>query len=356
MDPKKLDKASLTWIIIAAVILVVLFIPIRIPYKITIPGKVLPSKEWMITKDVEGRLMTSLINNRSGVHESYGVISFERGDAMNFRVNPGISAGTGVNTSDTIGILYSNESEKRLINLKAGLQSQMALLEVSRSEEKEAIVSEAEKGVLYAERQYKEQEKIYKRQKDLYEKELISEEEFDLSKEALDLFRINVEIAKERLKNVTTGEKPEQIDLIKTNIEGLRNEISVLEQRFSDYVIQSPINGTVNRVFSNDTLLTVSDTTEFIVIMPVQWEYKNYVRKDQTVEFNLKDSSYPTGKIISLEKYAGLINQKVVTLVTASYTGNNLNFMPGLLIECSIICDELTIRQHLFRFIEAIFK
>jgi hypothetical protein len=356
MDLKKLDKPTLTWIIIVFVILVVLVIPVRIPYKITTPGKVLPSKEWLITKDMEGRLMTSLINNRSGMYESYGVVSFERGDAMNFRMNPGISAGTSVNTTDTIGVLYSNASEKQLMNLKASLESQIAQLEVSRSGEKEAIISEAKQAVLYAERQYLEQEKIYNRQKGLYEKELISEEEFDLSKGALDLFRINVEIAKERLKNVTTGEKPEQIDLVKTNIEGLKDEISILEQRFSDFVIQSPINGTINRVFSRDTLLTISDTTEFIVIMPVQWEYKNYIRKDQIVEFDLKDNSTTTGKVIALEKSAGLLNQDVVTIVTASYSGDNLNFMPGLFIECSIICDELTIRQHLFRFIKAMLR
>ncbi len=351
MDLKKLDKNTQTWIIIGVVIIVLLIIPIKIPYKITIPGKVLSSKEWLITRDVEGRLMTSLVNNRSGVHESYGVISFERGDAMHFNMHPAIISGSSISTEDTIAILYSNESEKQLSSLKASLESQIAMLEVSKSAEKEALISEAEQGVLYAERQFIEQGKIYKRQKGLYEKELISEEEFDLSKGALDLFRINVEIAKERLKNVTTGEKPEQIELIKTNIEGLQEEIDIMEQRFSDYIIRSPISGKINRVFSSDTLLTISDTSEFIIIMPVQWDYKDYLRKDQVVEFDLKDDTSPAGKIITLENSAGIINQDVVTLVTASYSGDNLNFRPGLLIECTIICDELTIREHIFRFI-----
>jgi hypothetical protein len=355
MTLKNIDKTTLTWIIIAAILIVVLLIPIQIPYKITTPGKVLASKEWLISKDVEGRLMTSLINNKAGVHESYGVRSFERGDAMHFRLHPGIASGAAVTTVDTVGIIYSNESEKRLTNLKASLQSQKALLEVTNTGEKEALIKEAEQSVMYAERKLIEQQKIFNRDKGMYEKKLLSQEDYDLSKGALDLFRINVEIAKERLNNVRTGQKQEQIDLIKTNIEGLQKEIRILEQKFSDYVIQSPINGIVNRVFSSDTLIIISDTSEYIVYIPVQMDYRDYVKKDQTVEFTLNDKYSASGKIISLEKSAGIIGQDVVSFVTASYTGNEVNFMPGLLIECSIVCDELTPRQHLLRFFESLF-
>jgi len=105
-----------------------------------------------------------------------------------------------------------------------------------------------------------------------------------------------------------------------------------MEQRFSDYIIQSPIDGMVNRVFSSDTLLIVSDTTEFIVLMPIQWDYKEFVKKDQIVEFDLQDRSSPTGKIISLEKSAKLIGHNLVSFVIAEYSGDNVNFMPGLLI------------------------
>jgi len=354
MSIKKIDKTTWTWIIIFLLLIVVLLIPIQLPYKITVPGKVLPTKEWLLYKDSEGRLMTSLVNHRAGVHESYSVRSFQRGDAIQFILNPGISAGASVTISDTIGVIYSNETEKQLINLKANLQSQNALLNVNESKEKEALISEAKQGVAFAERQFEEQQKIYLRQKGLFDKELISEQEFDLSKGALDLFRINIEIAKERLNSVTTGEKQEQIDLVKTNINGLQNEISILEQRFSDYVIQSPVNGTVNRVFSSDTLLIVSDTTEYIVYMPIQWNYKEYVKKDQSVEFDLQDRSSTYGKILAVENSAELIDRNIVSFATATYSGKNTNFIPGLLLECSIICDELTPRQHLFRFLESL--
>lgn len=354
MSIKKIDKTTWTWIIILVLLIVVLLIPLQLPYKITVPGKVLPTKEWLLYKDTEGRLMTSLINHKSGVHESYSVRSFQRGDAIQFSLNPNIFAGASVTTSDTVGIIYSNETEKQLINLKANLQSQTALLDVNESKEKEALISEAKQGVVFAERQFVEQQKIYYRQKGLFDKELISEQEFDLSKGALDLFRINIEIAKERLNNVTTGEKQEQIDLIMTNINGLQEEIGILEQRFSDYIIQSPINGTVNRVFSSDTLLIVSDISEYIVYMPVQWNYKNYVKKDLTVEFDLQDRSSTFGKILAVENSAELIDQNIVSLTIATYSGKNTNFVPGLLLECSIICDDLTPRQHIFRFMESL--
>lgn len=351
---KKFDKATLTRIIIAVLIIVVLILPFKLPYKITVPGKVFPTKEWLVVKGTDGRLMTSLINHKAGVLENYAVRLFERGDAVQFSFNPNIVAGSSISTNDTIGIIYSNESQKKLINLKADLGSQKARLDVSLTDEKEAVVSAAKQGVEYAERQFIEQQKIYNRQKGLYNKNLISIEEFDLSKGALDLFRINIEIARERYNSVTTGAKQEEIDLINTKIEGLQLEIGVLEQRFSDYVIQSPIDGIVNRVFSSDTLMIVSDTTEFIVLMPIEWSYREYVKKDQTVEFDLQDRSISVGKIVSLGKSARLIDQNIVSFVFAAYSGENVNFMPGLLIECSIICDELTPRQHIFRFMESL--
>lgn len=354
MTIKDFDKTTWSWIIIFVLLCVVLLLPFKIPYKITVPGKVFPSKEWLVEKGTDGRLMTSLINHRAGIHENYAVRLFERGDAVQFSFNTNIVAGSNITTNDTVGVIYSNESQKKLVNLKADLGSQTALLDVSLTEEKEAVVSAAQQGVVYAERQFVEQQKIYNRQKGLYDKNLISIQEFDLSKGALDLFRINVEIAKERLNSVTTGAKQESIDLIKTKIGGLQKEIVIMEQKFSDYVIQSPIDGMVNRVFSSDTLLIVSDTTEFIVLMAIQWDYKEYVKVDQTVEFDLQDRSSSSGKIVTLEKSAKLISQNLVSFVTADYSGDNINFMPGLVIECSIICEDLTPRQHLFRFFESL--
>ena len=110
-----------------SLLIVVLLLPFQIPYKITVPGKVLPTKEWLVVKGTDGRLMTSLINHKAGVHENYAVRLFERGDAVQFSFNPNIVAGSSVSTNDTIGVIYSNESQKQLINLK-NLQLQSYML------------------------------------------------------------------------------------------------------------------------------------------------------------------------------------------------------------------------------------
>lgn len=352
MQKSKLNKNTVTWILILSVLALAVIIPIELPHNITIKGKIYPAKEWMLVKGPDGELMTSLFNYKKGVSENFGVTQFERGDAVVFSLSEHILSNTAVSTDDTIGSVYSNTTEQELINLRSELAVDSALLKVNISEEKEAVVRSEEQRLEYAEKQLEEQQKLFRRQKSLYEKNLISEEEYEVAEGAIELFKINVEIAKERLKTVSTGAKKEEVNLVKSRIEGLKNRIDNLERKFSDLVIQTPVSGIVNRGFSGDTLLTISDTTDYISFIPVKINDYKYIKARQKVVFeNLNNEKIIVGEIESIDKSIKSGLQSQYFLAAAVIKKNKSELLPGLVLNGEIIGETILLREYLFNLI-----
>lgn len=352
MQKNSLNKNTITWIIIITAIILVIVVPVELPHNITIKGKIYPAKEWMLMKGPDGELMTSLFNYEKGVSENFGVTQFERGDAVEFSLSDKIYSGADVMIDDTVGSIYSNTTERELIALRSDLAVDSALLRVNLTEEKEAIVSSEEQRLEYAKKQLEEQQKLFRRQKSLYEKNLISEEEYEVAEGAIELFRINVEIAKERLRTVSTGAKEEEINLVKSRIEGLKNKIDLLEKKFSDLIIQTPVGGIVNRGFSGDTLLTISDTTNYISFIPIKVSDYKYIKSQQKVIFeDLEKQKTIEAEIKSIDKSikTGLQNQYFVA--AAVIKTNKSALLPGLVLNGEIVGETIMLREYLFNLI-----
>ncbi len=352
MQKNSLNKNTITWIVIGVLLALALLIPIELPNTITVKGKIYPAKEWMLVKGPDGELMTSLFNYKKGVSENYGVTQFERGDAVEFSLSDKIYTSAAVMIDDTIGLVYSNTTEKELIDLRADLAVDSALLKVNTSEEKDAIVKSEEQKLEYAKKQLEEQQKLFRRQKSLYEKQLISEEEYEVAESAIELFNINVEIAKERLRTVSTGAKQEEINLVKSRISGLKDKIDILEKKFSGLTIQSPVQGIVNRGFSADTLLTISDTTEYISFIPIKVSDYKFIKPGQKVLFeDMNGDKTIEAEIDSTDKAikSGLQNQYFVA--SAVVNKNKSSLLPGLVLSGEIIGEPIMLRDYLISLI-----
>lgn len=346
------NKNTISWIVIFTVLLLIVLIPVELPHNISVKGKIYPAKQWMLVKGRDGDLMTTLFNYKKGVNENFGVTQFERGDAVEFSLSERIISGTSVSPDDTLGMIYSNTTEKELIELRSELAVDSALLKVNISEEKEAIVKSEEQRLEYARKQLEEQQKVFRRQKSLYEKQLISEEEYEVAEGAIELFKINVEIAKERLQTVSTGAKEEEVNLVRSRIVGLKNRIDILERKFSDLVIQSPVSGIINRGFSGDTLLTISDTTDFITFIPVKIDDYKFVKPQQKIVFeDMESKKTVLAEIQSIDRSikSGLQSQYFVA--TAIIKTKKSALLPGLVLNGEIIGETILLRDYLFNII-----
>lgn len=339
------------------IIIILIFIPIKIPFNISSKGKMLSQKQYLLIKGTDGKLISILKNNLAGSTESFSVTQFERGDLIQFFMNDKILAGNFIHENDTIAYILSNLSESELIRLKAELANEIAMLKLSSSKEKESIINTENQKLEFAQKQFEEQSKIFNRQKSLFEKQLISQEEYELAKSSLELYKINVDIARERLKTVMTGSKPEEVELIKTKIEGLQNQIRILEKKFMKYYLQSPIDGIVRRTFSQDTLLEVDDIQSMLVFIPLSTNDVNFVKKDMQVKIYSKLTGKKFfGKILNIEKtnITGYVSPIIYALVKIK--NNNLIYDEENNIDVDIMVDEVYPLEFLWIIIKNIFS
>ncbi|MFH1198104.1 MAG: hypothetical protein V1720_20550 [bacterium] len=335
--------------LIIVLILILLLLPIKISYRINTTGKVLPVKEWFLIRGADGNLMTSLINNRTGVYENYTVSQFNRGDAAKIETVAHLEAGSAITMNDTIIKIFSNDVNKEIAELYTDLNSEEALLSVLKSKEKQAVIQTEKENVAYAERQVAEQERLYQRKKQLFEKNLISQEEYEIAEGAVGLFKINRDIAKQRLQIVMTGAKPEEIEMTQSKIKDLKKEIAVIQKKMSDYVVLSPVSGVVSRSFSADTLMIVHDTTEFILLLPITVKEIGELKENQEVVVNNSAFGQDVrGTILNWEKNVRNINQKQFFIAAASVE-NAPGLYPGSAVECYITVGDLILRDYLFK-------
>jgi hypothetical protein len=343
-------KSLLVILLVIGIVTAILFIPVELPYAISTAGKILPAKSWVIVKGNNGQLISLLHNRKKGIVDSYSVKEFERGDNVSFTLSNWFGIGRMINEKDTIGYIYSNEIERQLAVLQSEIEVAKSLLEFNISGEKGPVIKEAEENLNYQIKNASEQEKIFRRQEALFQKDLISQEEFDLAVNQADLNKISIAIARARFESVSTGAKQEQIELIKSQIRALQNQADILKKRLSSYSIVSPISGMVNSLSSGDTLFTISENSDFVVMVPVKINDMEFIKINSEILITLPSSSKKLRAFIEfIDNSAMDFSGSQVVLAVASVEPND-RLLNGLMVECEIDGGTANLRDHIKRF------
>ena len=342
---------------IALFAIIFLFIlPIDLPYSIKVPGKVLPIKEWVLSKSNNGQIVTQLINNKTGQSEDYFVTLIERGDVVQLKLKSNRDNFT-VLKNDTIAVIHSNEINRQLIRLMGKLEETKTSLKLNLTGSKKSVIEAAKKKLDFEKEKLREQNKILARLKEMYEKNLISVEEYEIAQNESYLNDINIAIAKAQLETVQTGEKTGQIQFIISQINSLENEIGVLEKRLTNFVIVSPINGTVNQIANSDTILFVSDTSEYVILMPINIQEKEYLQKDISIVLQIPYNN----KMIDAEFYwldnrVQVFRGTQVIFLKAIVNKDKLNFIPGMYVQCTLNLGSVSIKERINKIFQRIFN
>jgi hypothetical protein len=342
-------KKIIIWLAAITIVILFLIIPINISYKIYVKGKLLPNKEWIIYKGTDGRLTSLITNYRSGMNQSYDVTLFDRGDAMRFSFNQKLHSGSRLFVNDTVAIVYSNEIERQIENLKGEIIAAKASLSLNLTGEKEAIIEQENKTLDYSIKQSEEQKKILDRVKTLYDKGLASLEEYEIAKGTYELNIINSSISKARLQSVKTGAKKEQIGLIKSQILSLENELAILQKRFKGFTVTSPISGVLNRKTNSDTLMSITDNSEFVLICPVKINDIKFISDSARIKIKLNDKTV-NAQVYEKNNIVKIVNGiQVVTVSATIDKRENSNLTPSMIVDCYVDAGELSPVEYLVR-------
>ena len=336
--------------ILIAVGALLALLPVRVPHTISVPGKVYPAQEWTLLRDASGAMGAVLRDHARGTVESYSASQFVRGDAVRVNFAHALHPTAEVSVGDTIASIYSNETERQLSELTGDLASVLSTLEVYATGEKPAIVQQAEAQVERARELVRQQQAIVDRLRTLQANDHASLQELQIAETQLGVYESDLRIALATLEAARTGEKPEQLNLTRTEAEALRREISMLQDRLDMFTIRSPISGMAVRSFGPDTLLTVKSNVSYVVVMPVPWRRFAIVDKGQPVEVQLPRGDGSIRSTISqFADGVHQVNGQPVVMASALVADQTHSLIPGAIVSCSIETGRVSLLEFVRR-------
>lgn len=332
-------------------LILLVYAPIDLPYSVKATGKILPRKNWILTRTQDGCIMSTLFDNSLGSTTNYAVTDVERGDYVSLELLPTITLGASIAAGETIGFIYSNELERQLAQLKGELAAEMASLTINRTGEKEPLIKEAQLRIDHAKSQAEQQRKEVDRLQALASMKMIPGADLENAEIMLRRYEIEVEIAEAELHNVRTGAKPQQVDWVYSRISALKKEIEILKKRLDVSKLISPITGHVSHFFSGETLVEISSTTNYVVLLLVKWKDRQLISPKQRIKLSLEGSrNSPIGRIEHVGQNVNIVGGKQFIQVTAIVEEEDKNLVPGLIARCSIECDPVRPWEFLRRF------
>jgi len=115
------------------------------------------------------------------------------------------------------------------------------------------------------------------------------------------------------------------------------------------YYIKPPIDGFVNFRAGTESIVTVSDTSKYILKIPVKVYNLQYLNTITAIKFSVPGyNDKIDASFIDLDENVNFqANQQMViakALINSSY-----KIYPGMAVQCKVICDEITIFEFLKR-------
>ena len=352
----KLKKNPRLWIITATIIIVlIIFLPIEIPYNISVQGKIIAGEEWLIHKQNDGSIVVSHKNHEADFINNYTAYQIDRGDVFRFHLQESLAYERNVTAGDTLGLVYSYSLYQELMRLEGSLEVARSNLQVNLTGEKESIISQAQDEYLLNLERANVQKKILERQSKLYQDALVSSEEFEITRGMARISELEAKVADARLKSLQTGDKTEMIGMVQNEIQAIADEIDVLKSKLSRFALTTPLSGKISTVFSPDTLLMVHNS-ERIILMPVPWTNYTEVSPDQSFKADIIPLNMSvSGKIIRISNYIDFVAGAQVFYAVGVLSGTDNNIPLNMITSCSIAGNPKTIVQYIKEFFIILF-
>lgn len=337
-------------IIIILVISGLFFLPVKVPFIIDSVAKILPARQWILYRGNDGEIITNTVNNLNVTNSIYQRISFERGESIILDMGPANRLNIAAK-GDTLGYIYSSARQADLIRLKGELDVLNAAVKAGMSGDKKTEVQAAEQRLALAVSEVDKQTKIVDRLKKLLEKDIIAKAEYQEEADELYTLTKAVKIRQAELESSLSGEKAEEIEMLKKQITAVNNEISFLQRQIdSQNIITAPFSGRLDRSFSNDTLLVLSNFDLGVGYIPVHLAEADYISDDGRVSFKSNSQAAElSGKVLKKHPAMKMIGGKQCMIVLTDVSPLTNDFVSGSLAQAKINCGQIALQTYLIR-------
>jgi hypothetical protein len=319
---------------------------VEVPYTIKSRALFIPASEFNLVRTVDGNLISSYKDNVSGVVKSYGVTEFQRGDVVQFLLNPKILNHKYILAGDTIGWIVSNEEQRNLLQLKGELNIMKAELAFYTTGQKPEDIETAKKQCELIKEQLDFQKKLLKRSAALFKDSVIAQQEYDIELNKVKVKEIELGVAEARYLSISTGEKKEQERLVVARISNLESQIQQVSERLAYFTFTTPMSGMILLQRENETgenVISIGDTSHWVGVIPVQLKERDFIKFTDTIIFKeLK------GNIIGIDNNVKVIDRKQSFYVIGLWPFKE-SILSGTMAEVEIECPKVTIKDYFLR-------
>ncbi len=328
---------SRNWILAVIILVFIAASVISFPHSIQLYGKLVPMQRWVLMRTEDGQVTYMTVNYLTGMQESFYANQMERGEIVKFHLLPGLAGRERVVYQDTLAVMTSSEANERLAQLQGERDMAIANLIAARSGEKQSVVDTYRHRLEQARSIAEEKSNMADRAVKLYEKKLLSLAEYEVAVNEARVAHSEVESAMAQLTDIRTGVKPEQVQLLETQIESLNRQIELAAQRIKSYTILAPFSGTLETMVNTDTLLILSDDSQYALLMPVRTADCAELRLGMTVSYSITGQGEPPPAVIcKIGREIQYLNGESVRLVTAKVDKSAWNVSPGTILPCRL--------------------
>ncbi len=321
----------------------------------------MPIAEWRLERLPDGTILNTERNNQTNRISYYSVLEFQRGDHAEFILNETVFSGNSINKGDTIGYIRSHEEERRLLSLQNGLEEQKRLLQISLSGKKQEEINAAREELNLAEKEYETQKKLVARMEVLHSTGVIADEEWELALNDYLVKEQNMIIARSLLDVVSTGAKPEEQELIRSNINSFERQIAQTEGRIGAFNILAPFSGTIIRqqgpVIDNESIIRVANMDRMIVTLPVDFYQLAYIKNDNLVNLRINSGRRVfRARLTGFDNTIQFVDQKQNVFLTALIEEEPYRFMPNMLVQAEIVGGTVSAWDYFKRMFKVVFE
>jgi len=340
---------SMLLLIVASV-----FVPVDIPYAFETTAKVYPLQQWMLLKQTDGSLVSTLHNYKSGLLRDYSSYQFDRGDVVNIKFHSNQISPMTVDSGQLIASINSNMLASNLIQLENEKTIESAKLLQEQAGQKPEIVSRQKEEIRLAENSLDIKTKQFNRNKELYDQGLIAYTTLEISENAFKQAQAELVVARERVQVVSTGQRPEDINYIKAKIASIDKEIAFLKTTNQNYDLYSPISGRITyESNSQGDKLIIEDTTQHILYIPIRLRDRDFITKESTIDLKIMgQDSLVQADFIGINDKVEILGRNVVVLAKAMVKGDVEGLATGMPISCKITCGKIKPMEYMKRSIK----
>ncbi|KAA3616935.1 MAG: hypothetical protein D8M58_04950 [Calditrichaeota bacterium] len=332
---KKITVISISIILL---VLIIVYFPIQIPLSVSVPGKIVTEKTWVLKKGAGESISATVYDNNTGQIDEYFSTLPDRGDTFEFDLVT--TDAMSVSEGDTIAKIKSNLLSRQIAQVKKKLEVSKAKLQILLSGKKESLVKEAEQKLKLARESYSFLVKTAERKKELFDKGLLSIEEYEKANSEMRVGLLDVQVREAALSSSKTGAKAEQILLAKNEIVGYEQEYEVLKEKQKQLVIISPLTGDKKYFFSSDTILAVQ-TRNILLMIPLNWQYQELVGNTTTGE--IADFEDRTFDIIYRNLTVQSFNSEQVITLVGKPQSEDVSLPVNLWVMCKLNLGDVSL-------------